>query len=85
MTQSDASSLLVMGGIFFFLGIAAVVWDRLEKKGYFKAISTHEDIREFLSGWPPRAEIGAIRVGGWIAIVLGLIVAGIAVWFKVRG
>jgi len=74
-----------MGGILLFLGIAAVIWDRLERKGYFKAISTRTDIREFLSGWPPRPEFGALQTGGWIAIVLGLILAGAGGWFKIWG
>jgi hypothetical protein len=79
MTQSDASSLLVIGGIFILLGIVAIVWDRLEKNRYLNNISHHADTREFLDGWPRRPQFGALKTGGWIAIILwviGLLVGG---------
>ena len=73
MTQADASSLLLIGGLFILLGLIALVWDRLEKRKYLNSISHHVDTREFLDGWPHRPQFGALKTGGWIAIILGVV------------
>ena len=73
MTQADASSLLLIGGLFILLGLIALIWDRLEKGRYLNSISHHADTREFLNGWPKRPQFGALMTGGWIAIILGVV------------
>jgi hypothetical protein len=73
MTQADASSLLLIGGLFIFLGLVAVIWDRVEKRKYLNTISHRVDTREFLDGWPPRPQFGALKTGGWIAVILGIV------------
>jgi multisubunit Na+/H+ antiporter MnhB subunit len=82
MSQGDVSALLVIGGAFILLGLAAIIWDWVEKKGYLGSISHHLDTREFLDGWPPRPQFGALKTGGWIAIILGLVllVLGMVFW-----
>jgi len=72
MSQGDVSALLVIGGVFILLGIAVIIWDRAEKKGYFSSISHHTDTREYLEAWPPRPQFGALKIGGWITITIGL-------------
>ena len=73
MTQSGATSLTLIGGLFILLGLIMVVWDRVEKKRYFSSISHHVDTREFLDGWPKRPQLGALGTGGWIAIAIGIV------------
>ena len=73
MSQGDVTALLVIGGVFILLGVAVIIWDRVEKRGYLSSISHHLDTREFLDGWPPRPQFGALKTGGWIAIILGLV------------
>ena len=73
MSQGDVSALLVIGGAFILLGLVAVIWDWVEKKGYLSSISHHLDTREFLDGWPPRPQFGALKTGGWIAIIVGVV------------
>ncbi len=84
MSQGDVSALLVIGGAFILLGLAAIIWDWVEKKGYLSSISHHLDTREFLDGWPPRPQFGALKTGGWIAIILGaaILILGVVFWWR---
>lgn len=66
---------LIVGGVFVFLGLLALLWGRREERSYYDALTTRPDLREFFSRWPRRPEPGAIRIGGWIAIAVGLIIA----------
>ena len=85
MSQGDVTALLVIGGIFILLGVAVIIWDRVEKKGYFSTISHHRDIREYLDAWPPRPQFGALKIGGWIAIIIGVAMLALGVVFRWRG
>ena len=82
MLHRDFLILMGMGGLFILLGIAAIFWGRGEKKSYYNAISTRHDVREFLEHEPERPEPGALKIGGWLAIVIGLLmlVMGGAFW-----
>ena len=87
MPQSDYFILMGLGGFFIVLGLAAIIWGKREEKGYFDSIATRtEDLREFMEHWPHRPQPGAIKVGGWIAIAVGVIVlvAGIVLWLQAR-
>ena len=87
MPQSDYFILMGLGGLFIVLGLAAMIWGKREEKGYFESIATRtEDLREFMEHWPHRPQPGAIKVGGWIAIAVGVIVlvAGIVLWLQAR-
>ena len=80
----DYFILMGMGGLFVILGIASVFWGKREAKGYYDIMSTRSDVREFLEHEPERPEPGALRIGGWIAIAIGLlmVVMGGAFWLS---
>jgi hypothetical protein len=82
MSDSSIFTLMGVGGLFILLGIGAIFWGRSEEKGYYNAMSTRRDIREYLDHWPRRPQFGALQTGGWIAIALGLImiITGGAFW-----
>jgi hypothetical protein len=82
MFQDEVSSLFFSGGLFIFLGVIAIVWDRMEKNRYLSSISHHRDTREFLVGWPKRPQFGALKTGGWIAVSVGLVLllGGLVFW-----
>ncbi len=85
MSQGDVTALLAFGGIFIVLGIAVIIWDWVEKKDYFSAISHHLDTREYLDEWPRRPQFGALKTGGWIGIIIGVAMLALGLFFRWRG
>jgi hypothetical protein len=67
----------IVGAFIFLVGIGFVLWGKTEERNYYDSLITRVDLREFFSRWPPRPEPGALKTGGWIAIVVGIITAGI--------
>ncbi len=76
MPRKDWLTFVILGGVFVLLGIGAIIWGKREETRYYDALSSRLDLREFLSHWPPRAEPGALKAGGWISLALGLILVG---------
>jgi uncharacterized membrane protein len=68
---------LIIGAFIFLLGIGFVIWGGKEEESYYDSLTTRFDLREFFSHWPPRPEPGALKTGGWIAIIVGIVVAGV--------
>jgi hypothetical protein len=82
MTSGDGFLLMGVGGGFIILGVIGIIWGRHEEKSYFDSLTARPDMREFMAHWPERPQPGALRIGGWIAIAVGLamLVAGIIFW-----
>jgi hypothetical protein len=81
MSQGDWYILLIVGGVFIVLGIGAVIWGIREEKKIFEELSKMHDLREFsLEHIEPQP--GALKIGGWIASGMGLImiIVGIILW-----
>ena len=77
--------VIVLGGIFVLLGIGAMFWGRGEERGYYDSIATRHDVREFLEHRPEVPEPGALKIGGWIAIAVGLLMVFIGGGFWLWG
>ena len=73
MPQGDLFALIGMGSLLILLGLAAIIWGKSEEKGYYDSLSSRPDTREFLERWPQRPQFGALKIGGWIAIAIGLL------------
>ncbi len=76
---------MIMGGVFILLGLAAIIWGKSEEKHYYNSLSARPDTREFMEHWPPRPQFGALKIGGWIAIAIGLIMIVIFGTLLLRG
>jgi len=74
-----------MGGLFVILGLLALFRGRGEEKIYYNGIASRRDVREFVEHQPERPEPGALRIGGWIAIAVGLIMLAIGGGFLIWG
>ena len=72
MPLHDWFILMGMGGLFFLLGLAAIIWGRNEEKTYYDSLSTRPDMREFLEHQPQHPQPAALKIGGWIAVAIGL-------------
>ncbi|OGN92092.1 MAG: hypothetical protein A2Z70_02675 [Chloroflexi bacterium RBG_13_48_17] len=82
MSQGDWHILVIVGGIFIVLGIGAVIWGIREEKKIFEALSGMPDLREFSLKHIESPQPGALKIGGWIAAGVGviLLVVGIIFW-----
>ena len=85
MPYRDTFILMVMGGVFVIIGIALILWSRREEKSYYDALSTRTDMREFLERSPERSEPSSLKIGGWISIIVGLVMLGIGGGFRLWG
>ena len=73
MSHGDWFILIGMGVLFILLGLAVFMRGKSEEKSYYDSISARHDAREFLEHKPERAEPGALKIGGWIAMAIGLL------------
>lgn len=83
MPRGDWLMILAAGGIFLLLGIGAYIWGRSEENSYYNSMPARRfDVREYLERSPFRPEPGALKIGGWIAIAIGLLMllSGGALW-----
>lgn len=86
MPQGDWFILMGVGAGFAVLGLIGFFWGRYEERRYFEVLAKQRDVREFVSHWPERPQPGALKVGGWIAIGLGvlLLLTGFIGWLVTR-
>lgn len=84
MPDADLLIVIILGGLFILIGAGFFLWGRNEEREYYKAISTRSDVREYMEHTPERPEPGGLKVGGIIAIFLGLImlILGGAFWLS---
>ena len=75
MASQDWIIPLVVGGVFVVLGLVSILWGKREEKRYYDSLTTRTDLREFIAHWPGRPQPGALKVGGWIAVAAGAIIA----------
>ena len=82
MPQGDWYILLIVGGVFVILGILGIIWGLREEKKLFDALSQKPDLREFTLKHIESPQPGALKIGGWIAVGLGviLLVVGAIFW-----
>lgn len=82
MPHADLLVVIILGGLFILLGAGAFLWGNNEEKDYYKAISTRSDVREYIEHTPNRPEPSSLKLGGFIAIFLGLfmLILGGAFW-----
>ena len=82
MPEGQWFILLIAGGVFVILGIIGVMWGVREEKRIFEELSKKPDLREFSMRHVESPQPGALKIGGWIAIAVGvlLLAAGIIIW-----
>ena len=85
MLDVDWALPMVVGGIFILFGLVGILWGKREQESYDYRMSSRPDLRELIDRWPPRPEPGALKVGGGIAVTIGVIMLLLGVVFLLRG
>lgn len=85
MLYADWVLPMVAGGIFILFGLVGIIWSKREQESYDYRISSRPDLRELVDHWPPRPEPGALKVGGGIAVTIGIVMFLLGVAFLLRG
>lgn len=82
MSQGEWYILAIVGGVFLIIGILTLFWGMREEKRIFDALSKKPDLREFTLKHIESPQPGALKIGGWIGIGLGLlmVIIGIIFW-----
>ena len=82
MPEGDWFIVMWVGGGFIILGLIGILWGRHEDKSYSNSLTDSPDMREFMDHWPERPQPGSLKMGGWIAIAIGLaiLVTGAILW-----
>ena len=82
MTEGDWLILVIIGGVFLFLGAVALFWGRYEEKRIFARLAEQHDLREFTLKHVESPQPGALKLGGWLGLALGVVlgIAGLIVW-----
>lgn len=86
--QSPGIDVLIIFGVgvlFVILAVLALFWSRVEENRYYGSMLGRVDLREYISHWPPRVEAGALKIGGWIALAIGVILLAIGAYFWLKG
>jgi hypothetical protein len=73
--------LVVVGGVFLVLGAGALVWGWREEKRIFEELAAKPDLREFSLERIESPQPGALKIGGWIAIAVGVLVMAVGLIF----
>jgi hypothetical protein len=85
MVLRDIIIMFIIGGVFVLLGVIGFFWGRKEEGTYFRNVSERIDVREFLDHLPGRPEPWSLRIGGKIAIAVGVVVILVALGFYLWG
>ncbi len=75
--------IIASGGLFLLLGLIVYFWGRREEKAYYDSMPARRyDVREYLERLPFRPEPGALKLGGWLflAVGLALLIVGGVMW-----
>jgi|WetSurMetagenome_2_1015567.scaffolds.fasta_scaffold884526_2 hypothetical protein len=82
MDQGNWVILAIVGGVFIMLGVIGILWGIREEKKLFEALAAKPDLREFTLKHIESPQPGALKIGGWIAIAVGVIAlaASVIVW-----
>ena len=85
MPYPDSFVLMVMGAVFVVVGIAVFFWSRRRERSYYNALSSRTDLREFLERSPEHSEHSSLKIGGWVSIIVGVVMLSIGGGLKLWG
>jgi hypothetical protein len=81
MPEGNWFVLVIVGGVFLVLGIAGLIWGWYEEKQLFEALASQRDLREFSLKHVESPQPGALKIGGLIAIAIGILTLAVGLIF----
>ena len=81
MPEGNWYVLVIVGGVFLVLGVCGIIWGWYEEKRLFDELAAKHDLREFSLRHIESPQPGALRIGGWIAIAVGVLTAAVGLVF----
>jgi hypothetical protein len=85
MTYHDLYVMIILGGGFLLLGIIGLLWGKKEEGAYYGSVSEQIDVREYVDRNPSRPEPVALKIGGRISIIVGLVLLIVSLGFYLWG
>lgn len=85
MPYPESFVLMVMGGVFAGVGIGVLFWGKREERRDSDALAARTDMKEFLEYSPEHSRSWALRMGGWISIIVGSVMLGIGGGLRLWG
>jgi hypothetical protein len=85
MTYHDLYVMLILGVGFLVLGVIGILWGKKEEGSYYGSLSEQIDVREYVDRSPTRPEPIALKIGGRIAIAVGLVLLVVGLAFFLWG
>ncbi len=78
----DYVVFMILGGAFVVVGGLLYLWGRREEARYYNKLYTRPDVREFLERFPKHPEPIALKIGGRIALAVGVVMLALggATW-----
>ena len=82
MFFTDYGAMMIIGCVFLIIGLSVLFLGRREDKEYTDTISSHVDVRKYLEHTTDTNQSWGLKVGGVIALVIGLVllVMGLIFW-----
>jgi hypothetical protein len=77
MTYPDSLILTVMGVIFLSVGIGIFIKGKINEKREYDTLTSRTDMKEFIEYSPEQSQAGALKLGGRISMIVGLVMLGI--------
>jgi len=85
MAYPDSFIMMVMGGAFVGTGIGVLFLERKKRKSYYDGLVTRTDLREFFERSPEHPEHSSMKIGGWITVIIGIVMLGLGGGLRLWG
>jgi cytosine/uracil/thiamine/allantoin permease len=85
MFLTDYIPLMIIGAVFLIIGILLLFLGVREEKDYYQTISNRIDVRKYLERKSDSIQSWGLKVGGIMAVVIGLVLLVMGLIFWIRG
>ena len=85
MFSTEYVLLMIIGAVFLVAGIILLIVGIKEEKDYFRTISNNADVRKYLEHKSDSIQSWGFKVGGIMAVVIGLVLLIMGLIFMLLG